>query len=85
MRRLDSLLLSKKPIEMSSDVDEPSVFCGRIDVSILYFYLHLASLLIIIKMARPDASPEHDVISLQIISLAEAQHLFDSYGILFIR
>lgn len=67
MRRLDSLLLSKKPIEMSSDVDEPSVFCGRID------------------MARPDASPEHDVISLQIISLAEAQHLFDSYGILFIR
>lgn len=32
-------------------------------------------------MARPDASPEHDVISLQIISLAEAQHLFDSYGI----
>lgn len=27
---------------MSSDVDEPSVFCGRIDVSILYFYLHLA-------------------------------------------
>ncbi|AFR95234.2 transcription factor [Cryptococcus neoformans C23] len=61
MRRLDSLLLSKKPIEMSSDVDEPSVFCGRID------------------MARPDASPEHDVISLQIISLAEAQHLFDSF------
>lgn len=42
MRRLDSLLLSKKPIEMSSDVDEPSVFCGRIDVSILYFSLHLA-------------------------------------------
>lgn len=31
-------------------------------------------------MARPDASPEHDVISLQIVSLAEAQHLFDSYG-----
>lgn len=41
MRRLDSLL-SKKPIEMSSDVDEPSVFCGRIDVSILLYFLHLA-------------------------------------------
>ncbi|WVO25131.1 uncharacterized protein IAS62_006520 [Cryptococcus decagattii] len=60
MRRLDSLL-SNKLIEMSSVVNEPSVFCGRID------------------MARPDASPEHDVISLQIISLAEAQHLFDSF------
>nr|KIR44715.1 transcription factor [Cryptococcus bacillisporus CA1280] len=60
MRRLDSLL-SNKLIEMSSVVNEPSVFCGRID------------------MARPDASPEHDVISLQIISLTEAQHLFDSF------
>lgn len=30
-------------------------------------------------MARPDASPEHDVISLQIISLEEAQHLFEQY------
>ena len=29
-------------------------------------------------MARPDAAPEDDVISLQIISLSDAQHLFDS-------
>jgi hypothetical protein len=28
-------------------------------------------------MARPDVFPEHDVISLQIISLQEAQHMFD--------
>ncbi|WVQ74083.1 hypothetical protein IAR50_003667 [Cryptococcus sp. DSM 104548] len=32
-----------------------------------------------IDMARPDASPENDVISLQIISLADAQHLFDKF------
>ncbi|KAK8845637.1 hypothetical protein IAR55_006353 [Kwoniella newhampshirensis] len=32
-----------------------------------------------IDMARPDASPEHDVISLQMISISEAQHLFDSF------
>lgn len=30
-------------------------------------------------MARPDGAPEHDVISLQIISLTDAQHLFDSF------
>jgi hypothetical protein len=29
-------------------------------------------------MARPDAAPEDDVIALQIISLSDAQHLFDS-------
>ncbi|WWD22586.1 hypothetical protein CI109_107079 [Kwoniella shandongensis] len=32
-----------------------------------------------IDMARLDASPEHDVVSLQIVSLAEAQHLFNSF------
>lgn len=37
MRRLDSLL-SNKLIEMSSVVNEPSVFCGRIDVSIACFF-----------------------------------------------
>ncbi|WWD05445.1 hypothetical protein V865_003522 [Kwoniella europaea PYCC6329] len=30
-------------------------------------------------MARPDAAPEHDVISLQMISLPEAQRLFDAF------
>ncbi|WRT65953.1 uncharacterized protein IL334_002904 [Kwoniella shivajii] len=30
-------------------------------------------------MARPDVAPEHDVISLQMVSLPEAQHLFDSF------
>ncbi|WWC88152.1 uncharacterized protein L201_003057 [Kwoniella dendrophila CBS 6074] len=30
-------------------------------------------------MARPDAAPEHDVISLQMISLSEAQRLFDAF------
>ncbi|KAH8079615.1 putative transcription factor [Filobasidium floriforme] len=32
-----------------------------------------------VDMARPDAAPEDDVISLQIISLPDAQHLFDSF------
>jgi hypothetical protein len=31
------------------------------------------------QMARPDGAPEHDVITLQIISLADAQYLFDSF------
>ncbi|WVW80435.1 hypothetical protein I302_102417 [Kwoniella bestiolae CBS 10118] len=30
-------------------------------------------------MARPDAAPEYDVISLQVISLPEAQRLFDAF------
>ncbi|WWC96674.1 hypothetical protein V866_003546 [Kwoniella sp. B9012] len=30
-------------------------------------------------MARPDAAPEHDVISLHMISLPEAQRLFDAF------
>jgi hypothetical protein len=29
-------------------------------------------------MPRPDILPEYDVISLQIVTLSEAQHLFDS-------
>ncbi|ODN85654.1 transcription factor [Cryptococcus wingfieldii CBS 7118] len=36
-------------------------------------------------MARPDASPENDVISLRIISLADAQHLFDKFMTLIIN
>ncbi|ORY25458.1 putative transcription factor [Naematelia encephala] len=32
-----------------------------------------------IEMARPDAAPEHDVITLQIISATEAQRLFNSF------
>nr|XP_018264996.1 uncharacterized protein I303_03178 [Kwoniella dejecticola CBS 10117]OBR87154.1 hypothetical protein I303_03178 [Kwoniella dejecticola CBS 10117] len=30
-------------------------------------------------MARPDAAPEHDVITLQMLPLSEAQRLFDSF------
>ncbi|WVQ97772.1 hypothetical protein IAU59_004886 [Kwoniella sp. CBS 9459] len=32
-----------------------------------------------VDMSRPDASPEHDVISLQMLSLPEANHLFKSF------
>ncbi|OCF41834.1 transcription factor [Kwoniella heveanensis CBS 569] len=32
-----------------------------------------------VDMSRPDASPEHDVISLQMLTLPEANHLFRSF------
>ena len=29
-------------------------------------------------MHRPDAAPEYDAVSLHIVTISEAQHLFDS-------
>ncbi|KAK4688960.1 hypothetical protein P7C73_g1146, partial [Tremellales sp. Uapishka_1] len=56
--RIENLLAGAQP---NVDVDEASVFTGRID------------------MARPDALPEHDVISLLIVPLDEAQRLFQLF------
>jgi hypothetical protein len=31
-----------------------------------------------VQMPRPDAQPEYDAVALQIVTLAEAEHLFNA-------
>jgi hypothetical protein len=80
--RLDALLLHQRSQGEATSVEEPSIFSGRVDVScysrfpFLRFWRPCSPTTE--QMPRPDAAPENDVICLQIISITEARHLFDS-------
>lgn len=73
--RLDALLLAQN-IHHGEAEDQPSIVTGRTDVSISMPRMSWDRFLTL-QMARPDAMPEHDVISLQMITVEEAQRLYD--------
>jgi hypothetical protein len=71
--RLDALLAQRHGSPLVYE-DQPSIFTGRTDVGRSPAQ---PGWRLIVQMSRPDAMPEHDVISLQMISLEEAQRLYD--------